>query len=110
MDWYLTTLHSHMTIMFWQLIRTPVDKVDAVAIETARIEAIKIWEILDYQLARYNFVIGENICMADIPLGCAAYRWYSLEIERPYLKHLERWWHNLRKRPAYQEHVMLPLT
>ena len=83
---------------------------DEGAIETARLELIKLWELLDHHLESNNFVIGESITMADIPIGCAAYRWHSLKIKRPNLKHLKRWWNNLRDRKAYQEHVMLPLT
>ena len=38
MDWYLTKLHPHMTVIFWQLIRTaPEDRdVDAVALAGER--------------------------------------------------------------------------
>ena len=110
MDWYLTTLHLHMTVIFWQLIRTPIETQDKNAIETARLEAIKLWGILDHHLEKKTFVIGENITMADIPLGCAAYRWHSLEITRPKLKHLDEWWKRLCQRDAYKKHVMLPLT
>ena len=110
MDWYLTTLHLHMTVLFWQLIRTSAEMQNKTNIETARIEAAKLWAILDRHLETHPFIIGKNITMADIPLGCAAYRWHSLDIERPHFKHLEKWWNTLCDRQAYKEHVMLPLT
>jgi glutathione S-transferase len=48
--------------------------------------------------------------MGDIPMGCAIWRWFGLHIQRPELPHLQRWFDNLRQRPAYQTMVMLPLT
>jgi glutathione S-transferase len=48
--------------------------------------------------------------MGDVPLGCAAYRWHTMDIKRPNLPNLKRWWESLAVRRAYKEHVMLPLT
>ena len=41
--------------------------------------------------------------MADIPVGCEAHRWFGLpqtEYTRPAWPHLERWYADLRSRPA----------
>ena len=62
MDWYLTTLHLHMTVIFWQLIRTPIEVQDKSAIENARLEAIKLWGILDQHLEKKPFVINTSFC------------------------------------------------
>jgi len=48
--------------------------------------------------------------MGDIPLGCFAYAWFEMPIERPELPHLQAWYQRLRQRPAYQRAVMTPLT
>jgi glutathione S-transferase len=47
--------------------------------------------------------------MADIALGGFAYRWYALPIERPSLSNMYSWYERLSERPAYREHVMIPL-
>ena len=55
-------------------------------------------------------MIADHLTVADIPLGCVAYRWYALPIERPELPNLRAWYQRLTKRPAFAQHVMLPLT
>ena len=46
--------------------------------------------------------------MGDIPLGACMYRYFNMDIERPFLPNLLRWYSELCKRPAYQKHVMIP--
>jgi glutathione S-transferase len=46
--------------------------------------------------------------LADITAGTALYRYFELEIERPRLPQVERWYRLLQARPAYREHVMIP--
>ena len=45
-----------------------------------------------------------------LALGCAVYRWYGLDIERPDLPGVAAWYERLRSRRPFAEHVMLPLT
>jgi glutathione S-transferase len=44
--------------------------------------------------------------MADIPLGCVAYRYFNVQVDRPSLPNLESWYARLAQRPDYQNHVM----
>lgn len=110
MDWYLTVLHPPMTTLFWQLIRTeavardPAKIADSIAVSTQR------WTLLDEHLKHSKFVLGDQLSMADIPVGCAAYRWHCMSFERPELPNLKRWWNTLATRQVYREHVMVPLT
>ena len=110
MDWYQTTLHPPMTTLFWQLIRTPADQVEPAKITAAIDAGAKRWSILDQHLATSRFILGDHLSMADIPLGCAAYRWHSMNFTRPDLPNLRRWWEELADRPAYKANVMLPIT
>ena len=110
MDWYQTALHLPMTTLFWQLIRTDAAERDQTAINAAIAECTGFWAMLDKHLEERSFILGDHISMADIPLGCAAYRWHRMEFNRPALPNLRRWWEVLAKRSAYQKHVMLPLT
>jgi len=110
LDWYLTTLHAPMTVIFWQLIRTAEADRDLGALEAATDKAGQIWAILDSHLAARAFVTGDELTMGDVAVGCAAYRWHNLDVSRPELPNLKRWWDNLASREAYQQHVMLPLT
>ncbi|AML51786.1 glutathione S-transferase family protein [Falsihalocynthiibacter arcticus] len=110
MDWYLTTMHAPMTVLFWQLIRTEAGVRNAAQINTAIAEATKHWAILDQHLAACDFIMGDEPSMADIPLGSSAYRWHSMGFERPDLPNVKAWWDRLVERGAYCDNVMIPLT
>ena len=110
MDWYQTALHRPMTVLFWQLIRTKPENRDFAATESAIGECANFWAMLDQHLAGRAYILGDVPTMADIPLGCAAYRWHSMSFERPELENLHAWWSRIAKRSAYQTQVMLPLT
>ena len=99
-----------MTVMFWQLIRTSDADRNNAAVATAAVDAAKEWAILDKHLENNAYLLGDELTMGDVPLGCAAYRWHSMDIERPELPNLKRWWDSLVARDAYKKHVMLPLT
>ena len=74
-------------------------------------ESNVIVRYLDDHLGQHPFVAGSEFTMADIPLGCMAYRWYALPgVDRPVVRHMDRWWQRLRERPGYQKHLTLPLT
>jgi glutathione S-transferase len=110
MDWQQTTLLGPLGVVFWNLIRTPPDKRDMAAVETARQNTAELWSIVDARLARQPFVAGTELTIADIPLGCCAYRWYAMPIERPKTPNVEAWYGRLQERPAFRQHVMLPVT
>jgi len=110
MDWYLSSLHPPMTTLFWQLVRTPPGDRDPEATGSALRDCAVLWTILDRHLAGRSFILGDRISMADIPLGCSAYRWHCMDFDRPDLPALKAWWQRLADRPAYRDHVMLPIT
>ncbi len=110
MDWYLTSLHASMTTIFWQLIRTIDEDRDHAALNGAIEKASVTWALLDTHLQSRDFVTGDELTMGDVPVGCSAYRWHTMDFDRPELPNLKRWWDRLAARDAYQQHVMLPLT
>ena len=110
MDWQLTTLGPAIVPLFWALVRTPPEKRDAAAIKAAGEKTASLWKIVDDQLAKHDHLAGKNFTIGDIPLGVWAYRWFNLPIERPNIDHLSRWYSELQKRPAYQKHIMIPMT
>ncbi|MDA1091205.1 MAG: glutathione S-transferase family protein [Proteobacteria bacterium] len=110
MDWYLAQLHPPMTVIFWQLVRTAPEDRDMDAVHAAVEKAGKFWGLLDKQLGGGDYVTGKTPSLADIPVGCAVSRWYAMDVERPSLPNLKAWHERLQERPAYQGHVMMPLT
>lgn len=110
MDWQQTTMHPQLTPVFWQLVRTPPEKRDPEKIAAGAARAGELWKIVDARLDGRDYLNGAGFTMADIPLGCAVWRYYSLDIERPKFANVEAWHARLKERPGFQSRVMLPLT
>jgi len=110
MDWKITTVMPHLHVCFWGLIRTSEANRDMAAIGRAAKDLGEVWRLLDNYLDGSSFVVGEKLTMGDIPLGAAFYRYTSLPIERPSLLRVESWYDRLKARPAFVDHVMVPLT
>ena len=110
MDWQLSTVQPAMGPVFLGLVRTPPDQRDMAAIRMHAARLGQAMRILDGHLARHRFVAGDALTMGDVPVGCVAWRYLNLAIERPELPHLARWSAELQARDAYRRHVMLPLT
>jgi len=111
MDWQQTTLLPPMRTVFWQLVRTPAEKRDMPAVQAAHQELLRLWPLVDDHLGHNAFIAGDQFSVADIPIGCMAYRWYAFEgVERSRRRNLEGWWNRLKGRSGYLKHLTLPLT
>lgn len=110
MDWQMGTLWASMRPVFIGLVRTPPEERDEASIEASRKKTAETWSILDAHLAGRDYVTGASFTMGDIPLGATAYRWLQLGIEGPPLPNVRAWHERLSERPAFREHVMLPLS
>jgi glutathione S-transferase len=109
MDWAFA-FQSAMRNVFWGLIRTPPEKRDASAIEDGKKKTLALLPVLEQTLARQPYVAGKSFTMGDIPIGCEVQRYMRVPIERPPFPAVEAWFERLRQRPAFVQHVDLPLT
>lgn len=93
--------------IFWRVVRTPASRHDPPAIRQAveRLEEELIKA--DSVLAKRGFIAGDNLSLADIPLGHVLYRYFDIEIDRRDLPHLRAYYDRLCARPAYRELVMV---
>ena len=110
MDWTSSTFWPALRPLFHGLVRTPAGERDAAALEASRRKSAEVLGILDACLESRAFVAGPVFTIGDIALGCGAWRWMALPIERPALPNLARWFDTLAQRPAFRKIVMLPLT
>ncbi|SHJ27693.1 glutathione S-transferase [Bradyrhizobium lablabi] len=111
LDWTLSTLQPVDRPVFWALVRTPVEQRDMVKIQKdADAEAVQ-WRIVDAQVSSRRFIEGDDFTIADIALGAYARRWFGVEgVTKPHLAHLERWFAELARRPAFQKFVAPPMS
>ena len=110
MDWQLSAFNPVIVPLFFATVRTPPEKRDPQAIQSATEKAAKAWQMVEDHLAKNRFLGGEEFSLGDIPLGVWAYRWFNLPIERPQQANLERWYDGLKPRQPYQTHIMIPVT
>lgn len=108
MDWLNTTMYPGFVPAFINMIRTAPENKNQAAIDAALKTTYKTLTDLDRHLQSNRYVAGDDFTMGDIPLGPAIYRYMNLNIERPPLTALDRWYQLLCERPAYQKHVMIP--
>ena len=99
-----------MTPAFWGLIRTPADKRDMAQISGAAEATAQQFQVLEQGLEDRDYVAGKNFTMGDIVVGVNVYRWYALDVKRPHLPRVEGFHERLKQRPAFQKHIMKPLT
>ncbi|MCP9337541.1 glutathione S-transferase [Stutzerimonas xanthomarina] len=110
MDWVTSSLAAPFRTVFWNMVRTAPEQRDMPAVHAATAECGKLLMIADRALSDQPYLSGASFGMGDIPLGCFAYAWFEMPIERPDLPHLQAWYERLRQRTAYQTAVVTPLT
>jgi glutathione S-transferase len=106
MDWQLSRIGEVFGPMYRALIR---EQRTAADVEPLRVKAAQLMAMLDSTLSSRSYLAGPGLTLADITLGPFAYRWFELPIARPGLPALRRWYEALQSRPAYREHVMVPM-
>ena len=111
MDWSQTALQpDFLNGVFWGFHRTPEDQRNWPAIGAALARCSRHFEKLDRLLEGRSFLLGDAPSLADISAGTSLYRYFELDIERPQLAQVERWYRTLQQRPAFREHVMIPFA
>jgi len=108
MEWSASRAFPPVIQLFFATVRTQPEKRDRRKIEALRNTSHDMLSLLDDHLKDKAYVCGDAFTMGDIPLGCVAYRYFTVEVERPSLPNVEAWYARLAKRPAYQKHVMRP--
>jgi glutathione S-transferase len=106
MDWQLSVANPAITPVFWGLIRTAPDKRDPQVIDAGKAASTTAMQMMDAQLTRTRFIAGDQFSYGDIPIGPFAYRYFRLVTDHPPLPHVERWYAEMKVRPAFKQHVL----
>ena len=108
MDWSITTLYPPVIPgLFVQFVRVTATDRNAAQVEAHSKRAAEAATLLDAQLARRTYILGDTLTMADIAVGALLYRYFTLPIARPKLANVEAYYARLTERAAYREHVMI---
>jgi glutathione S-transferase len=109
MDWQLSVMNPAMRPVFWGMVRTkPEDRDKALP---KQIETLgEKFRMMDDHLAREDYMGGASFTIADIPVGIAVYRWFTMDIPRVDLPNLARYHERLKERAPFREHIMQPLA
>jgi len=109
MDWSQTALQpDFLGGVFWGFYRTPEEQRNWPAIRAALARCASHFGRLERLLDGRRFLLGDDLSLADITAGTSLYRYFELDIERPPLPHVERWYRTLQQRAAFRTHVMIP--
>ena len=109
MDWSQSALQpAFLGGVFWGWYRTPESKRNMIAVNAALDQTISYLQRVERQLEGRLFLLGDNLSLADIPIGTHLYRYFNLDLPRPALPNVERWYERLLARPAYRTHVCIP--
>ena len=109
LDWSQTSLQPDFLIgIFWGFYRTPEPQRNLSAIKESINRCARHFQLLDRLLSSQTFMLGNQLSLADIPIGTHLYRYFNLEIERPSLPNVDALYRRLQDRAAYFTHVMVP--
>jgi glutathione S-transferase len=108
MDWCATSLQPAFMGFFWRWYRTPETQRDQAVWRPLLEAANQQFALADQILSAGAFLAADTLTMADIPTGAMLWRYYTLEIDRPFLPALEAWYQMLCAREPYRRGVMLP--
>jgi glutathione S-transferase len=107
-EWTTSTFAPSIAPIFMNRIRKPAEEADEQAVQRAIKGSADAFRLANRLLGRRPYVAGKAFSYGDIPLGANYWRYKNLEIDRPALPNLDRWFESLQERPAYREWVMVP--
>jgi len=91
-----------------ELVRLPPEQRSAEKLERARTAFHEQLQIVEAQLARTRYMVGDHFTFGDIPIGIRVHRWVLLEPRRPSFPNIERWYAGIVERPAFQRYSADP--
>ncbi len=110
MDWASLSFAVPFRDLFWNMVRCTPETRDETAMLRGQEQCAGLMKVADEALAQRPWLSGETVGIGDIPLGCIAYAWFNMPIERPDLPALESWYDRLTQRETYRKAVMTELT
>ena len=93
---------SHYTL---HNILLPIDQRNTTLAIEAKKKIYSCFELLNKQLEKTNYLLDNELSLADIPVGCLIHRCVVLGLEITEFKSLEKLYVNLKERSAFRTEV-----
>jgi glutathione S-transferase len=88
-------------IVATQLYRIPAEKRDPAKLTAACENLEKEFSKVENQLAKTEYIAGDQWTMGDIAMAIRVHRWHLSDIERPDMPNITRYYETIKKRPAF---------
>lgn len=108
MDWSQDQFDASFMAVFWGYWRTPEADWNDGMIRFQLARCRRYMAVLDQALGDHAYVVGDELSLADIPVGALMYRYANLDVTDDLLPNVARWYASLTEREAFETHVMLP--
>jgi glutathione S-transferase len=109
MDWQFAFADAQRDV-FLMLVRKPKYEHDLDVIAKGAQATGRLMAMLEAVLAIQPWLTSDSFGIADIPMGTYAHSWFTLDMPRPDMPHVQRWYEALQIRPGYSANVMIALT
>lgn len=109
LDWDNNELLPPQHEMLMHLVRLPENERDPAEVEKAQAAFLKRLAIAENQLGRTRYMAGDRFTFADMPLGIRVHRMFLFGHQRPPLPNVERWFADIKERPAFQLRIADPM-
>jgi glutathione S-transferase len=110
MDWQQTTLNPAGRDAFLQRVRVPAAQRDERRIAASVAATEPLLDLLDAQLSRHDWLAGDRLTMADIPVACEVHRWRGLGLPQKQRPALDRWYQGMLALSASVGVLDMPLS
>jgi glutathione S-transferase len=110
MDWQQTTFNPSGRDAFWQLIRIPEPERDMKKVEASINSTEILLDRFEAHLSTTEYVAGNKLTMADIPMACEIHRWFGLNLPAKTRPYIEAWYAKMLARPGSKNVFTLPLS
>jgi glutathione S-transferase len=109
MECQQTTVAPLIGTIFLNKVRKAAAECDHQAVQAAAAKLHDVLAIADAALSTRTWFAGDAFSFGDIVLGCFMWRYTALDVAKPQLPNIMRWFEALKDRAPYRNWVMVPI-
>ena len=107
MEWFQNAVYAPFITTFHQTVRLPPADRNPDMLAAALDDLHDRFGIFEAALGGNDFILGDRLCLGDIPFGSCLYRYFTLDIPRRSFPRIEAYYDRLVQNPVYREAVMV---